>query len=67
MAGDTLVCAHHGWEYDCRSGHSKIDNEEALQDNEEALQPFEAWRDGDAAWIDAAAVRSWRARTPMDF
>ena len=60
VEGNKLVCRRHGWDYNCRTGRSMIDDEEALQ-------PFKVWRDGDAVWADASAVKAWRAQTPMDF
>ncbi len=60
VEGETLNCALHGWDYHCRTGRSAIDEEEALQ-------PFEAWLEDGSVWVDAEAIRLWRASTPMDF
>mgnify|MGYP002630098066 CR=1 FL=1 len=60
VEGDKLVCAAHGWDYDCRTGRSQVDAEEQLQ-------PFEAWLDDGGVWVDAAAVARWRQQTPLDF
>ena len=60
VEGEALVCAVHGWDYHCRTGRSGVDQEEALA-------PFEAWIEDGSVWVDAEAVRLWRARTPLDF
>ncbi|MBM4346100.1 MAG: Rieske 2Fe-2S domain-containing protein [Deltaproteobacteria bacterium] len=55
-----LVCARHGWDYDCATGRSRCDDNEAL-----AVFACEV-RDG-GVWVDAAAMGRWRLATPMDF
>lgn len=60
VEGARIVCAAHGWDYECATGRCGFDASEAVQ-------RFDVWQDGDEAWVDAAQVRRWRADTPRDF
>lgn len=60
VEGAKLICALHGWDYDCHSGHSSIGDEESVP-------RFVAWVQGDQVYVDAEQIRLWRARTPVDF
>jgi len=60
LADGALVCAHHGWDYDCLTGRGRSGDGEAL-----AL--FESSERDGVVWVDAEAVRRWRLSTPLDF
>lgn len=60
VADGALVCAHHGWDYDCATGRSRCDGNEALHCFDTEV------RDG-GVWVKPRQVRQWRLATPMDF
>ncbi|CAM2064890.1 Cytochrome P450 [Sulfidibacter corallicola] len=53
VEGDALVCAAHGWRYDCFSGRKS-------GSASVGLAKFEAWIEGDSVWIDRDQVLAWK-------
>jgi len=60
VAGQLLVCAVHGWDFDIASGRSPTDSEDCLA-------RFDAKLEGDAVWVNANQVREWLAQHPQTF
>jgi nitrite reductase/ring-hydroxylating ferredoxin subunit len=60
VAGDTLLCGLHGWDY-------RIDTGVSAYNNAEALQKFTSWLDGDDLLVDTGEVLDFKMRHPQPF
>ena len=60
VAGDTLFCGLHGWDY-------RIDTGVSAYNNAETLYRFTSWVEGDELFVDRDEVRSFAMRHPQPF